>query len=407
MVILDSCPFTMNELKKIFTLMENSVCRIEIIDNEKNHYNHFCTGFLLKLFLPAHQNFFLSLVTSIHPEIYKEMRKVGKKIQISFANNYFSRVIELDESRLSYNSEIDQITFIEVRYTDGFNLENFLELDDFENITSNYDEKDVYLLQYPYGKEICLSPGKLKKSDKGKIISKERTKEKIFHNCSSCGGSQGGPLINKINHKVVGIHRGYMPLRKINCGILIKESLEKFHNIIDNKKPNDKSSLLENKSYNIEFSNIINENNEILNDSQDSYKKKFDISIESEELNGLDLSDIPYIYSSSNNINNNSKINKSILKIDNIYQFGYEPNFITIKEDNNEISKKPNFITIKEDNNEISKIPNFITIKEDNNEINIRQNFKAPKEDKNEIKNFITPKDYEINIESKIIKIIY
>ena len=136
MVILDSCPFTMNELKKIFTQMENSVCRIEIIDNEKSHYNHFCTGFLLKLFLPAHQNFFLSLVTSIHPELYKEMRKVGKKIQISFANNSFSRVIELDESRLSYNSEIDQITFIEVRYSDGFNLENFLELDDFENITS-------------------------------------------------------------------------------------------------------------------------------------------------------------------------------------------------------------------------------------------------------------------------------
>ena len=34
MVILNSCPFTMNELKKIFTLMENSVCRIEIIDNK-------------------------------------------------------------------------------------------------------------------------------------------------------------------------------------------------------------------------------------------------------------------------------------------------------------------------------------------------------------------------------------
>ena len=365
MVILDSCPFTMNELKKIFTLMENSVCKIEIIDNEERDNNFSCTGFLLKFFLPAHQNFFLSIVTSIYPETYKKMNKGGTKIQISFANNSSSRVIELDESRLSYNNKIDCLTFIEVRYSDGFNLENFLELDDFENITSNYDEKDVYLLQYRYGKEICVSPGKLKKSDEGKIISKERTKEIIFHNCSSDGGSQGGPLINIKNHKVVGIHRGYSLNRKINFGFLIKESLEKFHNIIDNKKPNNKSSLLENKSCNIEFSNIINENNEILNDSQDSYKKKFDISIESEKLNKLSLSNIPNIYSSSNNINNNSKVNKSILKIDNIYQFGYEPNFVTPKEDNNEI-----------------------------------KNFVTPKEDNNEIKNFVTPKDNEINIES-------
>ena len=319
------------------------------------------------------------------------MIKGGTKIQISFANNSSSRVIESDESRLSYNKKRDCTTFIEVRYSDGFNLENFLELDDFENITSNYDEKDVYLLQYRYDKEICVSPGKLIKSDEGKIISKERTKEKIFHNCSSYAGSQGGPLINKINHKVVGIHRGCLSNRKINFGFLIKESLEKFHNIIDSKKPNDKSSLLENKSYNIEFSNIINENNEILNDSQDSYKKKFDISIESEKLNKLSLSNIPNIYSSSNNINNNSKVNKSILKIDNIYQFGYEPNFITIKEDNNGIK---NFVTPKEDNNEIK---NFVTPKEDNNEI---KNFITIKEDNNEIKNFITPKDNEINIES-------
>ena len=202
------------------------------------------------------------------------MIKGGTKIQISFANNSFSRVIELDESRLSYNNKIDWITFIEVKYSDGFKLENFLELDDFENITSNYEENAVYLLQYRYGKEICVSPGKLKKSDKEKTTSKERKKEIIFHNCSSYDGSGGSPLINIKNHKVVGIHRGYIPVSKINCGYFIKESLENFHKIIDNKKPNDKSSLLQNKSYNIEFSNIINENNEILNDSQDSYKKK-------------------------------------------------------------------------------------------------------------------------------------
>ena len=136
MVILDSCPFTMNELKKIFTLMENSICRIEIIDDEEKYNNCFLTGFLLKLFLPAHQNFFLSLVTGIPPELYKKMIKGGTKIQISFANNSLSRVIELDESRLSYNNKIDWITFIEVKYSDGFKLENFLELDDFENITS-------------------------------------------------------------------------------------------------------------------------------------------------------------------------------------------------------------------------------------------------------------------------------
>ena len=88
MVILDSCPFTMNELKKIFTLMENSVCRIEIIEYGEKSKTVF-TGFLLKFFLPAHQNFFLSLVTGIPPELYKKMIKGGTKIQISFANNFF------------------------------------------------------------------------------------------------------------------------------------------------------------------------------------------------------------------------------------------------------------------------------------------------------------------------------
>ena len=57
MVILDSCPFTMNELKKIFTLMENSVCKIEIIEYGEKSKTVF-TGFLLKFFFQHIKIFF-------------------------------------------------------------------------------------------------------------------------------------------------------------------------------------------------------------------------------------------------------------------------------------------------------------------------------------------------------------
>ena len=46
----------------------------------------------------------------------------------------------------------------------------------------------------------------------------------VFHPdyCNTDFGSSGSPIINSFNYKVIGIHKGYKELRKINLGTLLK-----------------------------------------------------------------------------------------------------------------------------------------------------------------------------------------
>ena len=39
-------------------------------------------------------------------------------------------------------------------------------------------------------------------------------KDEIKHSCNSDSGSSGGPMINSLNYKVIGIHKGAVKKRR-------------------------------------------------------------------------------------------------------------------------------------------------------------------------------------------------
>ena len=63
------------------------------------------------------------------------------------------------------------------------------------------------------------------------------------YSCQTQNGSSGSPVINLINHKVIGIHKGYKENLKYNIGTVLKDQINDFYLNITNPKVDD----LENK----------------------------------------------------------------------------------------------------------------------------------------------------------------
>ena len=71
------------------------------------------------------------------------------------------------------------------------------------------------MLHYLLGDKLDFSPGK--------ILNIDKIKSKIEHSCSTEMGSSGGPLLNFLNHKIIGIHKGSK--KDYNLATLIKKEL--------------------------------------------------------------------------------------------------------------------------------------------------------------------------------------
>ena len=86
-------------------------------------------------------------------------------------------------------------------------------------------------MHYPKGGEIKLFPGIIKRVEENNYT--------FHHYCNTDFGSSGSPIINSFNYKVIGIHKGYKELRKINFGTLLKEPIQKFNEKFHMSKKND------------------------------------------------------------------------------------------------------------------------------------------------------------------------
>ena len=82
-----------------------------------------------------------------------------------------------------------------------------------------YKEKKIYLLHYPKGGDSEFSESTISEIDPKNYM--------IKHKASSERGSSGGPLLNYLNYKVIGIHKGGG--QKNNIGIFIKPIIEDFY----------------------------------------------------------------------------------------------------------------------------------------------------------------------------------
>ena len=112
-----------------------------------------------------------------------------------------------------------------IKLKDVDEIYDYLEIDKniFTNDSENsYKNEPIYILQYPDAEIASVSEG----------IGIEKMNEyKIKHLCNTKKGSSGGPIINKITNKVIGLHRGYMTIgsKSLNIGTFLKFPLNELN----------------------------------------------------------------------------------------------------------------------------------------------------------------------------------
>ena len=191
-VSLESTDIIINQMKKY-------IFKICLNDGSKG------TGFFCSI--PFIDNKELGVLITNNHVINLEI----EKITISINNDKEIKEIEL-KNRIKYTNKEYDITIIEIKEED--NINNYLELD--ENIMrkgSNnlYINNTIYIIQYPEGKY-------------------EDEKYNFKHLCCTEVGSSGSPIINLINNKVIGIHKGTDIKNKYNKGLFINYAIEDFIN---------------------------------------------------------------------------------------------------------------------------------------------------------------------------------
>ena len=79
----------------------------------------------------------------------------------------------------------------------------------------SYVKNSIYIIQYPEAEKLGVSYGVLKE-----IYKEEEYNFKQL--CCTKEGSSGSPIINLINNKVIGVHRGAHPIGNYNIGFFFK-----------------------------------------------------------------------------------------------------------------------------------------------------------------------------------------
>jgi len=131
------------------------------------------------------------------------------------------KVINLDPNRKIYTSKIYNTTLIELKDCD--NINNYLELDDnlfSNNIKSFFENESIYILQYLNSGKASASYGNLNQINEFNIN----------HGCYIESSSNGAPILNLSNNKVIGISLEIEGMLKNNKGIILKYPIEEFMN---------------------------------------------------------------------------------------------------------------------------------------------------------------------------------
>ena len=116
-----------------------------------------------------------------------------------------------------------------LKLKDEDEINDYLEIDKNifkHNSENSYKNDPIYILQYPDAKEAAVSYG----------IGIEKISEyEIKHLCNTKNGSSGGPIINSLNGKVIGLHRGYIKRKVFNIGTFLKFPLNELNKNLKKK----------------------------------------------------------------------------------------------------------------------------------------------------------------------------
>ena len=160
------------------------------------------------------------LITNNHV-INEEIIKNKEILRVTLNDDKDFKIINLKNKKYYTNVEYD-ITLIEIN-SEKDNITNFLELDQEIIEISKENPKSVYILQYPkincFTQKAAVSYGIIKD------INKEYD---IIHSCYTEHGSSGSPILNLLNNKLIGIHKGSVKEKNYNRGTLLKYPINEY-----------------------------------------------------------------------------------------------------------------------------------------------------------------------------------
>ena len=249
-IIIDSVDFvTIKQTETILIQMKKSICKIfgKLIG----------TGFF------CHMNYenkeIPCLMTNYHVLDNDYIKKNNNKIKISMNDDDINEEITINKDDLIYLSIENKYDLIIIKLKEGeeyIKNINFLELDDkLFNKNSKKEYESMYILHYQNSQSAAVSYGKSIKYD-------PNYKYDIQHKCDTSSGSSGGPVLNLLTNKVIGIFKGCIQNKdRIKYSILtfLKDPLEQIKNK-DNKDNNINNQINNNNLYNdfnIELKNPI------------------------------------------------------------------------------------------------------------------------------------------------------
>ena len=280
-----SIPYEILEI--LGPMMKTHICKIECKDG-RHGTRFFCN-------IPYGWNTFIKVLLTNNHILNKDDILPKQIIKFSINNNRKDYEIEIDNSRKTFTNEECDITIIEIKEKDKLDTNSFFEIDNhiFEkNAFEIYKNKQIYLFHYPKGLKMECSIGLIKNISINNY--------NIQHLCDSSAGSSGVPIINSLNFKVIGIHKGGAEgAKNYNVGTLLKKPIEMFkeENYKNEKENNNKQENIKENYENKEKANNKIKLNEIIeNKANNNLKNK-------EELNEINKDEIAIQYKIENIVN--------------------------------------------------------------------------------------------------------
>ena len=188
-----------------------SICKII-------YKNNFGTGFFIKLY--KNEKELYCLMTNEHV-IKKKMIEEKELIDVSYSyeKKWIKIKLDITQRFIKYDLQKD-ITIIEIIPDDKIKEKYFL-LPIMNEI--NYINEDIYIVQFPEGKNLGYSEGKIK----------DIYKYEIIYDASTKPGSSGSPILLKNTTKVIGIHKKGNDKKKRNYGTLIYPFIQSLQSLED------------------------------------------------------------------------------------------------------------------------------------------------------------------------------
>jgi len=250
-------PITIEGSKKIISQMENNICKIYKKDGGK------ATGFFCKI---SSNNLEIPVFITNNHVIDDKYIKENKIIKITLNDDKEDKTIQLIDGRKYYTNKDYDITIIEIQQEID-KIYYFMELDEKlfkEDSNEFYNNQSVYIIHYPQSDKAAVSYG----------IIGQINDHNINHYCYTETGSSGSPIINLLNHKIIGIHKEGSNKKYINIGTFLKNPIIDFINnpskIKDIKK---KDEIKKNEEFDIKKDKKVISNSTLSSNTTNTKKE--------------------------------------------------------------------------------------------------------------------------------------